>query len=98
MQVTSKFITFLDYLHLEPSNNPNFCLELFEELEKSLLTFAAFEPYYLQITQIKARYVAQIRQTPSITTISMDLAQYLNTMKDELYCVFNAFKQYLQSS
>jgi hypothetical protein len=95
VQITSKFITFLDYLHLEPENNPQLCSELLDDLIQSLLSLSIFHPLYLQVVQIKATYSNLFSFNGSMQKSNVNIQTSLNTLKNEIYRIFNDFKHYL---
>jgi len=53
INITSRFITLLDYLHVTEEPNPNFMLDLFSELESSLSTLQTFQPVLKDVQELK---------------------------------------------
>ncbi len=95
-ECTSNFITLIDYLHLIEAFEEEFFMQLLTDLEKSLSGIHTFQPFLLQISQLKQDIPQFIQQSglhhASDPTQSKPILQEI---EQSIYTLFQEFKQYL---
>jgi hypothetical protein len=95
--VTSKFITLLDYLHL--ASEVDCCLfnELYTDLERSLTEINSFKFFSMEMDNLKPKIMGFL-QDPTISSPNIQNQTAIKSVEDTIYRIYSRFKQYLQST
>ncbi len=95
-ECTSNFITLIDYLHLIEAFDQDFLSLLISELEESLGKIHTFQPFSIQIKFIKDS-IPNLINTSGINQINdiQQIRTVLSHIEQEIYSLFQEFKQYL---
>ncbi len=99
-EITSNFITLMDYLHLIEDIDIEFIDRLIQTLEDSLRKMAVFHPFAEQIEQIHGT-ILEILSTMSKSSQNLSLNEIRNIMteyEESFYKIFFEFKETLSFS
>lgn len=101
-EITSAFITLLDYLHLVDIVEDGLLIELFDRLLSHLQTYHTFSPFYNAVGNLRAKGVEFIRMNLGQHPNKMDPPQtnqsFYPSVEYQLSLIFDKFKNYLNLS
>ena len=95
-ECTSNFITIIDYLHLIEAFEEEFLQQLIGDLERSLSQINTFQPFLMQIVQLKQNLPQFFHQSGLYqATDPSHIKSILQKIEQSIYTLFQEFKQYL---
>ncbi|MHA1672783.1 MAG: hypothetical protein ACTSYI_04090, partial [Promethearchaeota archaeon] len=95
-QVTSDFITLLDYLHIAEDFDPEFITELLENLLASLDNIHTFSPFAEHIRQLQTQLPQYFQDCSVNQKTSIDqIRKAYSQVEEIIYATFQNFKEYL---
>ncbi len=95
-QVTSDFITLLDFLHLAEDLDLDFVSELLQHLIQSLQQIHAFKPFQEHLTHLLQELPRHFQECQSNSPLSVENIRAMYSQIEEIVAsAFSQFKEYL---
>lgn len=97
-QVTSSFITLLDYVHLVEQGDLPFLLELIEKLLQNLQKFEIFYPFLMQVITLRNEILETIRPYNDSLKIPDDVLTFITRHADgHFFRIHQNFQNFLNT-
>ncbi|WP_457557117.1 hypothetical protein [Candidatus Harpocratesius sp.] len=95
-QVTSDFITLLDYLHIAEDLDEDFVKELLQALISSLKQVHGFDPFSEHLIQLSQQLPQYFSECTTIPNLSVNqIREIYNQIEEIVASTFEQFKHYL---
>lgn len=95
-QVTSDFITLLDYLHIAEDLDEDFVKELLQALISSLKQVHGFDPFSEHLIQLAQQLPQYFSECTTIPNLNVDQIRAIyNQIEEIVASTFEQFKHYL---
>jgi hypothetical protein len=97
-QVTSSFITVIDYLHLVEQVELPFLLELTDNLLRDLQTYEIFYPFFMQVLTLKNEILEIISPYEGATEIPENIIVFITRHSDgHFFRIHQNFQNFLKN-